>query len=196
MWALGCSHDYVIAKPPRQVPPPPAAQDAGTWAATQGAVHGRETNVRISVQGRSSTAVVLEALRVRVVGRAAPAQGNVYAMEQGCGGDMTPRYFAVDLDQNRPIARSVAGADSEHTIPAVSMPYRVSAEDPEALLVTARTEACDCDWYLELDWSSQGRTGTIRVDDHGRPFRTSGIKGLSRYWYGSNGSARQWVPTD
>jgi hypothetical protein len=196
-WALGCDHDYVITEPPRQVPPPPAAQDAGPWAAAQGAVHGRETNVRISVQGRSSTAVVLEALRVRVVGRAAPVQGNVYAMDQGCGGDISPRYFAVDLDQDRPVARSVAGADSEHTIPAVSMPYRVSAEDPEVLLVTARTENCDCDWYLELDWSSQGRTGTVRVDDHGRPFRTSGIKGLPRYWYGSNDAGeRSWVPID
>lgn len=197
VWALGCAHDYVIDKPPAQVPPPPAAQDAAPWAATQGAVHGRETNVRISVQGRSSTAVVLEALRVRVVGRAAPVRGTVYAMEQGCGGEISPRYFAVDLDQDRPIARSVAGADSEHTIPAVSMPYRVSAEDPEVLLVTARTENCACDWYLELDWSSQGRTGTVRVDDHGRPFRTSGIKGLPRYWYGSNDAGeRRWVPTD
>ena len=100
----------------------------------------------------------------------------------------------VDLDKDRPIAHSVAGNDAGTPIPAVRMPYRVSAEDPEVLLVTARTESCDCDWYLELDWSSQGRTGTVRIDDHGRPFRTSGIKGLPRYWYGSNGSERQWVP--
>lgn len=32
---------------------------------------------------------------------------------------------------------------------------RVSAEDPEVLLVTARTETRDCSWYLELDWSSR-----------------------------------------
>jgi hypothetical protein len=79
----------------------------------------------------------------------------------------------------------------------VQFPYRVSAEDPEVLLVTATTETYDCKWYLELDWSSQGRTGTVRIDDHGRPFRTSGIKGLSHYWYGTNGhGVRQWVPTD
>lgn len=41
---------------------------------------------------------------------------------------------------------------------------------------------------------SQGRTGTVRIDDHGRPFRTSGIKGLPRYWYGSDNGERQWVP--
>ncbi|MEH0574775.1 helix-turn-helix domain-containing protein [Streptomyces sp. B21-108] len=194
VWALGCGHDYVIDKPPAQVPPPPAEQDAGQWASAQGALHGRETNVEISVQGRDSTAVVLTALRVRVVGRASPAQGTVYAMDQGCGGSLSKRYFAVDLDKDRPVAHSVAGNDAGTPIPAVSLPYRVSSADPEVLLVTARTESCDCNWYLELDWSSQGRTGTVRVDDHGRPFRTSGIKGLPRYWYGSDNGERQWVP--
>ncbi|QJT07219.1 hypothetical protein G9272_35180 [Streptomyces asoensis] len=195
VWALGCGHDYVIDKPPAQVPPPPAEQDAGPWATAQGAVHGRETNVEISVQGRSSTAVVLTALRVRVVGRTAPMPGTAYAMDQGCGGSLSKRYFAVDLDKDRPVAHSVAGNDAGTPIPAVSLPYRVSSTDPEVLLVTARTETCACDWYLELDWSSQGRTGTVRIDDRGRPFRTSGIKGLPRYWYGSENGERQWVPT-
>ncbi|GAA3873556.1 helix-turn-helix transcriptional regulator [Streptomyces lacrimifluminis] len=188
-WSLGCGHDYVIAKAPDQVPPPPTAQDAAPWAASQHAVHGGDTNVEISVQGRTSTAVVLEALRVRVVGRSDPAEGTAYSMDQGCGGSITPRYFSVDLDKDRPIARSAPGSDAGTPIPAVRFPYRVSAQDPEVLLVTARTVTCDCRWYLELDWSSQGRTGTVRIDDAGRPFRTSGIKGLPRYWY----STREWV---
>lgn len=191
-WKLGCGHDYVVTKPPAQVPPPPVPQDAGAWAASVNAVHGGETLVRLSVQGRSDTAVVLDALRVRVVGRADPVQGNAYAMDQGCGGSLTPRSFDVDLDKDRPIARAVAGSDAGTPIPAVSMPYRVSARDPEVLLVNARTRDCDCRWYLELDWSLQGRSGTVRVDDGGRPFRTSGIAGLPRYLYDT--SARQWAP--
>ncbi|MGW2522969.1 helix-turn-helix domain-containing protein [Streptomyces sp. NPDC001617] len=197
IWQGGCGHDYVIDKPPAQVPPPPVAQDAGSWAATQGAVHGRQTMVQISVQGRSSTAVVLEALRVRIAGRTSPAPGTAYAMDQGCGGGLTPRGFDVNLDIDRPIAHPVAGNDTGRTIPAVQFPYRVSATDPEVLLVTATTETYDCSWYLELDWSSQGRTGTVRIDDHGRPFRTTSIKGLSRLWYGTDSSGeRAWVPYD
>ncbi|MGW0291218.1 helix-turn-helix domain-containing protein [Streptomyces tuirus] len=191
-WELGCAHDYVIARPPGQVAPPPVPQDAGVWAASQNAVHGGETLVELTVQGRTDTAVVLEALRVRVVGRTAPARGNAYAMDRGCGGSITPRSFEVNLDKDRPIARAVAGSDAGTPIPAVRMPYRVSARDPEVLLVNARTQGCDCRWYLELDWSSQGRTGTVRIDDAGRPFRTSGIKGLPRYVYET--SARAWVP--
>ncbi|MEV8549161.1 helix-turn-helix transcriptional regulator [Streptomyces glaucescens] len=191
VWEHGCGHDYVIGRPPARVPPPPAPQDAGAWAAAQGAVHGGETTVRISVQGRSATAVVLEALRVRVAGRAEPARGHVYAMDEGCGGALTPRHFAVDLDRDRPLARPVAGNDAGTPIPAVRMPYRVSAEDPEVLLVTARTAGCDCRWWLELDWSSQGRTGTVRIDDRGRPFRTSAVQGLPRHSYDT--SARRWT---
>lgn len=192
VWEGGCGHDYVVAKAPQQVPPPPVPQDARVWAGAQSAVHGRQTMVKIVVQGRTSTAVVLEALRVRVVGRSTPVEGTSYAMDQGCGGAVTPRYFDVDLDVDRPIARPADGNDAGTPIPALRLPYRVSAEDPEVLEVTAQTENCDCRWYLELDWSSQGRTGTVRIDDHGRPFRTTGIKGLPRYTYDT--SARRWVP--
>ncbi|WP_312847520.1 MULTISPECIES: helix-turn-helix domain-containing protein [unclassified Streptomyces] len=194
VWSAGCGHDYVIARPPKQVPPPPAPQDARTWAEAQSAVHGGETMVELSVQGTSGTAVVLTALRVRVVGRAGPAPGNAYGMDQGCGGALTPRYFDVDLDKDRPIARAVAGNDSGTPIPAVKLPYTVSATDPEVLLVTARTRGCDCRWYLELDWSSQGRTGTVRVDDDGRPFRTSGVADRPRYEYDT--STREWRPRE
>lgn len=72
------------------------------------------------------------------------------------------------------------------------MPYRVSAKDPEVLLVTAATSSCDCRWYLELDWSSQGRKGTVRIDDDGHPFRTSAIKGLPQYTYDTQ--EREWKP--
>ncbi|GAA1422103.1 hypothetical protein GCM10009601_23010 [Streptomyces thermospinosisporus] len=183
VWEGGCGHDYVIGKPPARVPPPPAAQDAPAWAAAQGAVHGGKTRVEVSVQGKSEAAVVLTALRVRVAGRSKPVAGNAYGMDQGCGGALTPRYFDVDLDKDRPIARAVAGNDAGTPIPAVRLPYRVSSKEPEVLLVTARTGTCDCRWYLELDWSSQGRTGTVRIDDHGRPFRTSAITGLPHYEY-------------
>ncbi|MFI6460497.1 helix-turn-helix domain-containing protein [Streptomyces sp. NPDC050528] len=192
VWEIGCDHDYVIDKAPKDVPPPPVQQDAGAWAATQHAVHGGQTNVEISVQGRTSTAVILEALRVRVVGRTAPAPGTAYSMAQGCGGDISPRYFGVNLDAHRPLVKPEPGSDTGRTVPVAHLPYRVSATDPEVLLVKARTGTCDCRWYLELDWSSQGRTGTLRIDDHGKPFRTSGIKGLRHLWYSSNG----WVPYD
>ncbi|MEV4876392.1 helix-turn-helix domain-containing protein [Streptomyces cyaneofuscatus] len=192
VWRYGCGHAYLVARPPDAVPPPPPEADAETWAKKLGAVHAGETGVRITLQGTGERAVVLEALRIRVVARREPAVGRVHRMSSGCGGALTPRMFDVDLDVERPVARSVPGNDTGEPIAAVAFPYRVSAADPEVLLVTARTARCDCDWVAELRWSGGGRSGTVRIDDGGRPFRTSGAPGrpVHDYDYG----ARRWVP--
>ncbi|MFD8735418.1 helix-turn-helix domain-containing protein [Streptomyces sp. NPDC059618] len=183
---FGCGESYVVAKPPEQVPPPPNPEDIAAWAASQRGVHAGTTDVRITVQGRGSAAVVLEALHVRVVTRATPAagRGNLYSLSDGCGASIVPRYFSVDLDAYQPLARSRPGDNGEAPpTPALDFPYRVSLQDPEVLVVDAGTESCTCDWYLDLDWSSQGRTGTVRIDDHGSPFRTTSANGVSGYRY-------------
>ncbi|MFE3019664.1 helix-turn-helix domain-containing protein [Streptomyces sp. NPDC059256] len=193
VWKNECDHAYLVDREPSRVPPPPAESDAAPWAGSLGAVHGGETMVRISVQGKTDQAVVLQSLSVRTVARRTPPQENVYLMSVGCGGSLTPRMFDVDLDAPRPLARSVAGSDAGVEIPAVSFPYRVSASDPEVLLVTGRAVRCDCDWYLELEWSSGAQSGTVRIDDRGRPFRTSGIRGLPTYEYDTIGRAWRLV---
>ncbi|MEV1048135.1 helix-turn-helix domain-containing protein [Streptomyces sp. NPDC049916] len=192
VWKHGCDHSYLLDRAPSAVPPPPVEADAGAWATALGAVHADETGVRITVQGRDQRAVVLEALRIRVVERRSPAPGQVYRMSSGCGGSLTPRMFDVDLDVPRPVAHSVPGNDSGVPIEAIAFPYRVSSSDPEILLVTGRTVGCDCDWFAELTWSSGGRSGTVRVDDDGRPFRTSGSRGRPVHDYDTG--AGRWAP--
>ncbi|MFD3568140.1 helix-turn-helix domain-containing protein [Streptomyces sp. NPDC058667] len=193
IWKNGCGHTYLVDRTP---PPPPEAADARSWAAARGAVDGGETMVRVSVQGKGAAAVVLQALHVRVVERGAPLPWAAYRMDDGCGGAVTPRRFEVDLDRPRPVARALAGYDASgeegRTLPAVSFPYVVSAAEPEELLVSAGTAGCDCRWYLELEWSSEGRRGTVRIgDEDGAPFRTSASKGRPVYGYDSVG--RAWI---
>ncbi|MFJ9582112.1 helix-turn-helix domain-containing protein [Streptomyces sp. NPDC101191] len=192
LWKNGCGHTYLAERTP---PPPPEAADARSWAAAQGAVDGGETLVRVSVQGKSAAAVVLQALHVRVVDRGAPLPWAAYRMDDGCGGAVTPRRFEVDLDRPRPVARGLDGYDASgeegRTLPAVSFPYKVSAAEPEELLVSAGAAGCDCRWYLELEWSSEGRRGTVRIgDEDGAPFRTSGVKGPV---YGYDSVGRAWI---
>ncbi|MGW2299730.1 helix-turn-helix domain-containing protein [Streptomyces sp. NPDC001809] len=193
LWENGCGHTYLVRRTP---PAPPEAADARSWAAARGAVDGGKTLVRVSVQGKGTAAVVLQALHVRVVERGAPLPWTAYRMDDGCGGAVTPRRFEVDLDRPRPVARARDGYDASgqegRTIPAVSFPYAVSVGEPEELLVSAGTAGCDCRWYLELEWSSEGRRGTVRIgDEDGAPFRTSGAKGRPVYGYDSVG--RAWI---
>ncbi|MFJ9107413.1 helix-turn-helix domain-containing protein [Streptomyces sp. NPDC102283] len=192
VWKNGCDHSYLADRAPAAVPPPPVEADAESWAGALGAVHAGEAGVRITLQGRNERAVVLESLRIRVVERRSPADGRVYRMSSGCGGALTPRMFDVDLDVPRPVARSVAGNDSGEPIEAFAFPYSVSVTDPEVLLITGRTVGCDCDWFAELTWSAGGRSGTVRVDDGGRPFRTSGVRG--RPVLDHDTATGRWVP--
>ncbi|MFE7384660.1 helix-turn-helix domain-containing protein [Streptomyces zhihengii] len=191
VWQGACGHTYVIGRGPAAVPPPPTQADAASWASALGALHGGETLVRVTVQGTGGQPVVLESMQVRVVQRRAARELPAYRMSSGCGGSLTPRLFEVDLDRARPVARPVPGSDSGVPIPAVSFPYTVSSSDPEALLVSGRSVACDCDWVLDVAWSSGGRSGTVRIDDGGRPFRTTGVRGGAVYDY--DYTSRGWT---
>ncbi|MFD7976075.1 helix-turn-helix domain-containing protein [Streptomyces sp. NPDC059071] len=198
VWQGGCGGVYLLDRDPQRMPAPPDGFGTAGWARAQGAVPAGETPVRITVQGRSGAAVVLRGLHVRVVERGEPLPWRAYRSSPGCGGALTPRHFAVDLDRPRPLARPVDGYDASgegRSIPAVAFPYKVTVTEPEELLVSARTAGCDCRWYLELEWSSEGRSGTVRItDEGGRPFRTSGAAGRPTYEY--DGESRRWITSE
>jgi transcriptional regulator with XRE-family HTH domain len=191
-WRHGCAHHYLIDREPSEVPPPPVEQDARPWATSLGAVHGGDTVVEATVRAAGTDPVVVEGVYVRVVDRRAPLAWPAYAMSNGCGGALTPAAFTVDLDAERPVARPQDGYDGEDGthLPATRLPYQVSAGDPLVLRIEAAAKEHDCDWYVEVRWSSAGRSGTLRIDDGGRPFRTSGTGGGPEYGY--DWSAGKW----
>ncbi|WP_406367335.1 helix-turn-helix domain-containing protein [Streptomyces sp. NBC_01546] len=183
VWAFGCDHAYLAEPGPGSVPPPPMEADAPAWASAQRAVHAGTQIVEITLHGTGTGSVVLEDLEVRVAARRTPPAWNVYQMSQGCGGALTPAAFAVNLDAPRPLVRPVAGNDTGSAVPAPAFPLRVSASEPVVLRVEAVTTGCDCDWSLDLRWTAPSGSGTLRIDDHGRPLRTSAATGRPVYGY-------------
>jgi hypothetical protein len=125
---------------------------------------------------------------VRVVQKGAPLAWNDYAMGVGCGGGVSTKSFDVDLDAGLP---DVTPKDGQR-----DFPYKVSESDPEVFYVTAHAQAHDVSWYLELDWSSGSRHGTVRIDDRGKLFRTSGNAGRPAYDYPLGGSEWETAPDD
>jgi hypothetical protein len=179
-----CSQHYLVDSAPAKVPPPPEETDARGWVRALGGVASGEQYVTLTVQGTGGATVVLEALHVHVVSSGAPLPWTDYAMGVGCGGGVGVGSFTVDLDQGRPAPRAANGQ--------ADFPRKVSEGDPEVFHISADTRAHDVSWYLELDWSSGSRHGTLRLDDQGRPFRTSGSVGRPAYDYPLGGSA--WQP--
>ncbi|WP_171164481.1 transcriptional regulator [Streptomyces sp. I05A-00742] len=178
-----CDQTFLSGRKPAEVPRPPVEQDARSWANALRAVPGGPMRMQVTVQGKERQAVVLQALHVRVVGRAAPLDWSAYVMADGCGSGVSPAFLDIDLDRDRPAARPVAGQQGDITIPATDFPYKASATDPQVLDIVARTSAHDVKWYLELEWSSGDRHGMLRIDDGGQPFRTSSIKQRPQYLY-------------
>ncbi|MGI5338898.1 helix-turn-helix domain-containing protein [Streptomyces sp. CA-181903] len=178
-----CDQVFVTGRTPAEVPPPPSDGNARGWVSALRAVPGGRMQIELAVQGTSRQAVVLRALHVRVVGRTAPLAWSAYVMADGCGSGVTPSTFDVDLDRDSPLARPVAGKQGDVRIPATDFPYKTSATDPQVLDVVAHTTGHDVRWYLELEWSSGDRHGTLRIDDRGQPFRTTAIKDRPQYLY-------------
>ncbi|MFK0000008.1 helix-turn-helix domain-containing protein [Streptomyces werraensis] len=186
-WESPCSQRYLADKPAGEMKPPPLEEGAAAWVAAHGAVSSGQQYLRLTVQGTGPETVVVDGLTVRVAGKRTPLAWNDYAMAYpgvGCGGGVPTRAFAVSLDSARPSLTPEPGNDD--------FPFKVSESDPEVYHITASVSAYDVDWYLELKWSSGDRSGTLTVDDEGRPFRTSGNTGRPAYEFPIGGDG--WVP--
>ncbi|MFE6128219.1 helix-turn-helix domain-containing protein [Streptomyces sp. NPDC056437] len=182
-WDSPCGQYFLLDQAPGEVPPPPAPQDHRGWGRALGGVDAGGMRLQLTVTGKAQESVVLIAVHVRVVARKAPLAWQTYSMGEGCGSGITPQTFAVDLDKPRPIVRPVAGQQGDTVVPAKDFPYKVSSGDPQVLNLDLKTEAHDVSWYLEVDWSAGDRRGTVRVDDNGKPFRASAMKGRPMYDY-------------
>ncbi|MFB8354407.1 helix-turn-helix domain-containing protein [Streptomyces niveus] len=177
-----CAQRYLVDRPATEVPPPPNEPDAPGWVAALGAVSSGSQYIELALQGTGSETVVLNDMNVRVVGSDAPLAWNDFGTGVGCGGGVTTRAFTVDLDAGRPGVEPQGGQRD--------FPYKVSESDPEVFHVTAKASARYVSWYLELEWSSGGREGTLRIDDHGKPFRTSGAQGRPSFDYPLGGDSK------
>ncbi|MFD4634207.1 helix-turn-helix domain-containing protein [Streptomyces sp. NPDC058284] len=169
-----CGRDFLVNRKPGEVPQPPAApQDTPSWVGDLGAVASGGQYIEVTVQGLSRETVVLEGMDVRVQSTSAPLTWNNYQMATGCGGDVFTKSFNVDLDDAAPRVTTKRGQRD--------FPYKVSESDPEVFYINADVASHDVRWYLELRWSSGKRHGVARIDDQGKPFRTSGASGRPTY---------------
>ncbi|MFJ7058982.1 helix-turn-helix domain-containing protein [Streptomyces microflavus] len=191
-WDEPCGQFYLLDRGPEGVAPPPPPQDRRGWARSYGGVDAGNMLLQLTVQGTSREAVVLKGLYVRVLSRKAPLPWSAYLMGNGCGSGIAPQTFASDLDAGHPVITPVPGTQGDRVIPAVPFPYKVSSEDVEVFNLDMKAQGYDVSWYLELKWSSGGREGMLRIDDQGKPFRTSGMRGRPMYTYGND--EVKWEP--
>ncbi|MFI6844926.1 helix-turn-helix domain-containing protein [Kitasatospora sp. NBC_00085] len=192
-WGNPCGQWFLTPRAPRAVAAPPSNQRTESWAADQQALPGGHLRLQLTAQGENAKPVVLSALYVEVVSTRPAPKGNAYTLGSGCGGEITPSAFAVDLDSAAPRPVPVPALEGAVKGRTSNFPYSVSATDPQVLNIDARTTSQDVSWNLVLAWSSGDRHGTLPVNDHGKPFRTVGLKGAPGYFYKDERTG--WAPT-
>jgi hypothetical protein len=79
------------------------------------------------------------------------------------------RYVEVDLSTHSPTWEFI-GREGE---PEEHFPLRVSASEAEVFDVQACCARGDVSWHLELEYTADGEQGAVRIDDDGKPFRTT-----------------------
>ncbi|MFF3641386.1 helix-turn-helix domain-containing protein [Streptomyces sp. NPDC002564] len=174
-----CQHSFLVNRKPNAVPQPPAEQDAPAWVGELGAVSARRQYIEVTLQGLGAGPVVLRDMKVRVRSVGAPPDWNNFQVGRRCGNTVHSNAFDVHLDDATPRATPREGGPG--------FPYTVSEADPLVLSVTADTKLHDVRWDLELAWSIGARHGVLRLDDQGKPFRTSGREGRPTYEWRSSG---------
>lgn len=117
-------------------------------------------SVRMVVTAADRT-LVLTGLRVVVLERRLP-RGELMP----AAGVLPVRAYTALLDEDPPVLRPT-GPD---TPPDFS--YTVGPDDPEIFEIRVETARWLVTWVLELDWVHGRRSGTVRVDLAGHPFRT------------------------
>lgn len=115
------------------------------------------------VQGKVPDAVLISAMRVKVLHRGPPLTGIPVACETE--GEAHIRAVSIDLDATPPRVTYDAGAKP--------FAFTIGNGETETFNILASTRCAHYRWTLELDISVSGTKRTIEVRDKSGPFETS-----------------------
>jgi len=172
---------WVFSATPSQLPLP-ASQPGSlrSWAQEHGGAPASGNYVEIELRALGPRPAIVDRLRVVVTRRRRAVAGTAVFLGTEAGGRV-PRFLVADLDRMPISVRSTPGIDSAGaSIPEVTLPHIVSRIETDVWRIQAQTASYDCDWVAYLDWRCAGRSGSIRLDDRGEPFRTAGIRRATR----------------
>jgi hypothetical protein len=180
-------HSFAIqTEPPAgDLPQASSCQDVRRWAIEQGAIDGGRTHLKITIEGLSSSPVLIESMHAIVESRRAPISETVISCLTE--GEIGIIGIGFDLDEQPSVARSLPEDGGLGDPYFAGSNISVAEGEVLALGVTAFTEQCRCDWRIEVKAVVEGERRTFTLDDNGRPFQTTAVVTLPEHkvaWYG------------
>jgi hypothetical protein len=149
-----------------------------SWARRQGGIRAQEDAFRIVLRGREESPVIINGLAGRVLATRTPHSGWFNGWD-GCGAAVDTRQVDIDLNR-KPPSTTWYDENGEKIDP---LTLQVSATDHEVIDVYAYTSRVEVEWVLEVSYTSAGKDGILRIDDHGRPFVLTALDNAVGYMY-------------
>ncbi|MEV6266725.1 hypothetical protein AB0L64_06150 [Kribbella sp. NPDC051936] len=145
----------------------PTVKPAWTYRADE--VDAMTTAIRLVFTGTRSDTVVIQKFALRVTERRPPVRGILTLDAQGGEATpMEPRYLRANLDTGNLAWRT---GEDKPTSPA---PLALDRGDQLIVDVIAATTKCDCDWVVDVTYTSGSETATMTMPPRGH-FRTSSL---------------------
>ncbi len=155
--------------------------DVRAWVASLGAADSGTTFLKLVLEGRAESTVLLRDVRAEVLMRGEPITETLVMWESA--GAANAQVLGLDLDSDHPRALTVLtrhqGIDyflwDAPFGPPVFGDYHSSLTRGEIQVfnIVARTTRDYCEWRLALDLTIQGEEQSLHLDASGEPFRTS-----------------------
>lgn len=205
------SHDWVVDVPVAELArwnssvPPVGKGGMGMWAFRNHLQSADSNCLELTVEGRTSQAVVLTQMRFHVLSRRPGSVPRGVRLDLSClslGASIDVRNFEVDLgiaDVAVPTPQPLDPHESRLTpdfpyvvspVRTPDFPYVVNRTDPECFYFSLDYGDEDIEWVAVLDWLSAGRSGSVRVDDAGAPFTSTAFRSRPVYIWNASGKAR------
>lgn len=160
------------------------------WLRDHGGADQGDTRVRLRVEGVSDRVVLIREIRVEAEREQPFAGTRVYCPTAGAN---AATLLVFDLDDPHPVAwewNEDGGRERTGSRPYFDT-HNVTVKKNEIcdfVIVTA-AELVRCRWTIAVDLSVGRRRQTLRINDHGQPFHTSGepaggfMERLDWAWY-------------
>lgn len=166
------------------IPVPDDGKVTADWAHKNGGIDHEVTRLKVTLQGKISSDVVLSNPRIVSRIETESVHGTNVNLGEGCGGVVAARGLQVLLGAPSPKFRYVISrSDGTRQVKDGPFDYKVASDDPEVFDIIAddatsddpEGESCNCllSWKIAIDWSHEGKTGVLVIDDHGKPFHTN-----------------------
>jgi hypothetical protein len=141
------------------------------WVVGRAGADLRRSRMRLVLRGQAHEEVLVTSIRAIVSRRAENLAGEVVVCPSAGLADV--RAVTIDLDHPTPIAR--------YRSPEGVRPFALTLRNDEREIVDviATARKCLCTWRIEIEFTVCDRAESLRLDDAGRPFRTTGPSKLT-----------------